>query len=66
MEARKWEYRTIKLDAEGWFDRQVNFEFLDSELNRLGEEGWELVNVIYVVNNSAFTNCVIASLKRLA
>lgn len=66
MQVQKWEYRTVKLEAEGWFDRQVNFELLDSKLNGIGEEGWELVSVIYVINSGSFTNCVIAFLKRPA
>jgi Domain of unknown function (DUF4177) len=64
MQIQKWEYRTVKLDSGGWLDRQVNFELLDEKLNSIGEEGWELVNVIHVVNSSV--NSVIAFLKRPA
>lgn len=33
---RKWEYQTIVRDLE--------YPFGDNELNKLGENGWELVN----------------------
>ena len=64
MRIEKWEYRTVKLDAEGWLDRQFNFALLDEKLNSMGEEGWELVGVVHVVSSS--TNAVIAFLKRPA
>jgi hypothetical protein len=63
---QKWEYRTLKLEEEGWLNRQVDFEFLDTKLNNLGKEGWELVNVIYVVNSGMIADSVIAFLKRPA
>lgn len=64
MQMQKWEYRTVKLDAEGWVDRRVDFELLDEKLNSIGGEGWELVSVIHVISGSV--NSVIAFLKRPA
>lgn len=61
--SQKWKYRTLKLDTQGWLERQVSFEFLDTNLNKLGDEGWELVNVIYLENTGMMTNSVIAFLK---
>jgi Domain of unknown function (DUF4177) len=63
---QNWEYRTIELDEEGWFARQVDFGALDTKLNSLGKRGWELVNVIYVPNEEMIPNAVIAFLKRPA
>ena len=60
----RWEYRTVQLDEEGWFARSVNFAVLDENLNQLGMEGWELVNVIYFKEHSMSTDAVIAFLKR--
>ena len=44
---RRWEYHTVLLrrhSTDGWSAHEP--EVLDEQLNRLGSEGWELVNVI--------------------
>lgn len=41
-----WEYKTIKLATKGFVGGKLNIEELDSEMNRLGSEGWELVNAL--------------------
>ena len=64
MEQKRWEYRTVKLDDESWVQRVIDFEALDAKLNQIGQEGWELVNVIYVKESDWRTDSVIAFLKR--
>ena len=58
-----WQYRTLKLEQDvGFFHSSINFPALDAKLNEIGLEGWELVNVIYAIENSL--GFVIAFLKR--
>ena len=39
-----WEYRTIKLAAEGWFlGGKLDVTKLDQMMNDLGRDGWDLV-----------------------
>ena len=41
----KWEYQSIKLAATGWFPGgEVDEGELDSNMNALGRDGWELVS----------------------
>ena len=40
----QWEYRTLKLAAEGWFSGgKLDETKLDQMINELGRECWELV-----------------------
>jgi CRISPR/Cas system CSM-associated protein Csm4 (group 5 of RAMP superfamily) len=40
----KWEYKTVKVNAKGWFLGGILDENeFDSLLNSMGQEGWELV-----------------------
>lgn len=38
----KWEYKYLHVDAR--MSEKKTIDLLNKELNRLGEEGWELVN----------------------
>ena len=38
-----WEYKTVKFDTKGWRGGVLDKTEFDTELNRLGREGWELV-----------------------
>ncbi|HOP10924.1 MAG TPA: DUF4177 domain-containing protein [Oscillospiraceae bacterium] len=40
----KFEYYTYCYDTEGWSGGKVDVVRLQAELNRLGEDGWELVS----------------------
>lgn len=46
----KWEYKTIDLTT--W--RQIADINVDYELNRLGDQGWQLVQIIAVENSKLF------------
>ncbi len=60
----KYEYKTISYDAGGVFGGKVNTKEFESILNKLGTEGWELVNCM--ATNVAYgkTAYIVSVLKR--
>ena len=51
----KWEYKYIDVDAKMSYKKTM--ELLHQELNKMGEEGWELVNFAPILRG-AFWICV--------
>lgn len=41
----KWEYKTIKVDSEGFAGGKFDRDKFEQLMNELGQQGWELVNV---------------------
>ena len=41
----KWEYKTVNYAKRSFWTSGVNTEGLSETLNKLGSEGWELVDV---------------------
>jgi hypothetical protein len=39
----KWEYRTLTIESRGAGDDSFDVDTMDSVLNALGQDGWELV-----------------------
>lgn len=67
MATQKWAYRTVSIEAEfkGVFAKsKIDFEMLNEELNRLGEQGWELVSVVDTNLLKGETRDIVAFLKR--
>jgi hypothetical protein len=61
----KWEYLTIKFDTSGWFFGGIlDGQKFNDHLNRLGEQGWELVSVFDTNMGQGQTRDVIAVLKK--
>jgi len=61
----KWEYTTIMLGASGWFlGGDLDVQKNNDRLNRLGEEGWELVSCFDTNFTQGGTRDVVAVLKR--
>lgn len=64
----KFEYRMIKLErpyvSTGLLSAEFNAKAAESTLNKLGEAGWELVNIYPYSNREGETTCSIATLKR--
>jgi hypothetical protein len=61
----KWEYTSLLLPSSGWLvSGKVDVQTLTDHLNRLGEEGWELVNTLDTNFRDGGTRDVIAILKR--
>ena len=61
----RWEYTTVKMEAEGWFGGVVNTAKLDSLLNDLGQQGWNLISVFDTnMAGGGITREVLAVFKR--
>ena len=42
-----FEYKVVETKAEqGWFSMKFSWTEIEVELNKLGQEGWELVNTV--------------------
>jgi hypothetical protein len=63
----RWEYRSLKLSTGGgwWSAGMLDDERLLAELNRLGEEGWELVSSIGRNGTDCATREMLFVLKRV-
>ena len=58
-----WEYMTTELEtSRAW--SSMNHDSVREELNRLGAEGWELVNIFDTNDRSGRTVQLIGVLKR--
>jgi hypothetical protein len=61
----KWEYTTVIFESAGLLvSNKLDGEKFNNRLNKLGEEGWELVSVFDVDVTGGSTQEVVAVLKR--
>jgi hypothetical protein len=61
----KWEYMTVMFAATGfWLGGILDGKAFNDELNKLGEQGWELVSVFDTNMADGKTRDVVAVLKR--
>lgn len=60
----KWEYKTIKVELKGFLGGILKTEDFDYELNRLGEQGWELVSCFSTNAAEGYSRDAIAVFKR--
>jgi hypothetical protein len=49
---KKFEYKTVSITKAGLFKQKVNH---DEELNKMGQEGWEIVTVYTPVSAGTST-----------
>ena len=61
-----WEYRTIKVKTKGFLGGKVDLDELEGELNRLGQEGWELVSTFETNMSDGVSREVVCIFKRKA
>jgi hypothetical protein len=60
-----WEYRSINILAEGFFNHTFDLNAFTTRCNELGAQGWELVNLFGTNLGPAGTsNRVVAMFKR--
>ncbi|MBN1513252.1 MAG: DUF4177 domain-containing protein [Phycisphaerae bacterium] len=61
----RWEYMTLKLAAEGWFlGGKLDVEKLDTQLNALGRDGWEVVSAFDTNQAYGASRDIVVILKR--
>ena len=64
MAPQRWEYRTLRLDVEGWISPGVDPARVEAELDAHGRDGWELVSVVDLNRLEGRTSSLVAFLKR--
>ncbi len=42
----RWEYKTVRLKAKGFIKYKIDEAQLDTMMNELGRDGWELVSAL--------------------
>ncbi len=60
----RWEYSTIKVLTKGFSGGILEIQSFDTELNKMGSEGWELVSCFDTNQSYGQTREVIAVFKR--
>jgi hypothetical protein len=60
----KWEYKTIKLRATGFFGGKFDEAQFDRMINDLGAQGWELTAAFDTNEGYGNTRDVVAIFKR--
>ena len=60
----KWEYKSVKLETEGFLGGILDINDFDYELNKLGEQGWELVSCFTTNKSQGESREAIAVFKR--
>ena len=60
----QWEYKTIKMDTEGFLGGLLDIEAFETALNELGSQGWELVGAFDTNQSHGASREVIAIFKR--
>ena len=66
MGLQRWEYRTVKVAASGWFGPKVDEAQVDERLNGLGMDGWELATAFDTNWGHGATQDIILVFKRPA
>jgi len=61
----RWEYKTLKLKAEGWFiGGKINAGILEAALIKLAADGWRLVTIVTSTIGRGTTEDIVAVLER--
>ena len=60
----RFEYYTYIYDTEGFCGGKVRVEDFQTELNRLGNDGWELVSAVSTNQGNGYTRSIVCILKR--
>ncbi|WP_152397086.1 DUF4177 domain-containing protein [Paenibacillus guangzhouensis] len=60
----KWEYRTLKFKTGGFMGGKIDEEEFQEELNRHGDEGWELVSCFDTSQSSGSSRDIVVVFKR--
>ena len=60
----RWEYRTLKFKLKGFSGGILETEDFNNELNRLGDQGWELVSSFTTNAANGYSRDAVAIFKR--
>ncbi len=60
----KWEYTSFKVEPKGLMGGILETEDFNNKLNRLGEQGWELVSCFTTSAGQGYSREAIAVFKR--
>ncbi|MGG1661446.1 DUF4177 domain-containing protein [Brevibacillus sp. NRS-1366] len=60
----KWEYRTIKFQTGGFFGGKLDTNEFEAMLNKMGEQGWELISCFDTSQSQGASRDVVTVLKR--
>lgn len=60
----RWEYKTIKIKLKGFVGGILETEEFNYELNKLGDQGWELVSCFSTNGGQGYSREAIAVFKR--
>jgi len=63
---KKFEYKTQVIDTKGFSGGKIDEEELDSILNAMGRQGWELVRTETTSLTQGATRCILFVFKREA
>jgi len=61
---KKWEYQIVYSAAKGFVTTKPSQE-LESTMNNLGDNGWEIVSFVPMANSHGQTDAFVCVLKRL-
>ena len=60
----KWEYVTELIEVTGWFEARVDGDKITAALNRMGDDGWELVSAFDLNELHGRSSGIVALFKR--
>ena len=60
----KWEYTSIKVESKGFMGGILDISHFDNELNKFGEQGWELVSCFSTTQDGGKCREIVAVFKR--
>lgn len=61
---KKFEYQSVITEIKGFFGGKVDSVDMIEELNKLGQEGWELVNSLPSNGADSSTRYIVSVFKR--
>ncbi|MDV0445146.1 hypothetical protein MmiAt1_07030 [Methanimicrococcus sp. At1] len=60
----KWEYKTVTFETTGLWGGSLNVSNFDNEVNKYGQDGWEMVSCFATHQAQGKSSAVFAVFKR--
>ncbi|MBO4627964.1 MAG: DUF4177 domain-containing protein [Lachnospiraceae bacterium] len=61
----KYEYKVLTYDTKGIWGGKVETQQVESQLNQLGDDGWEMVSCSSTNQSYGSTKCIVCVFKRM-